>query len=72
MRDHDHDLADEDVAPAEVRRHEAADHGTDRDCGSGDAADDPVGEGAILALVVRRGEGGDGRDHEHGAEALDE
>ena len=58
---------DEDVAPAEVRRHEAADHGPDGDGSSGDAADDPVGEGAILALVVGGDERRDGRDHEHGA-----
>ena len=70
--DHDHDLADEDVAPAEVRRHEAADHRADRDRGSGDPADDPVGEGAVLALVVGRREGGDRRDHEHRAETFHE
>ena len=48
--DDDHDLADEHVAPGEVRRHPAADHRADRDRRSGDTADDPVGEGPILAL----------------------
>ena len=70
--DDDHDLADEDVAPGEVRRHPAADHRPDRDRSSGDPADDPEGEGAILALVVGGGERRDGGNHQHRPEAFDE
>ena len=63
---------DEHEPPRVVRRHPAADHGADRDRGAGDTADDPVGEGTILPLIVRRDQSGDGRDHQNGAEAFDE
>src|SRR6478752_5155894 len=61
--DHDHDLTDEDVAPAPGRRDVAADQragGDRRACGT---ADHPVGECAILALVIGCRQGGDSRDH---------
>ena len=69
---HDHDLPHEHEPPRGVRRHPATDHRADRDRGAGDAADDPVGERTVLPLVVRRDQSGDGRDHQHCAEAFDE
>ena len=71
-RDHDHDLAHEHVPPAERRRHIAADQRPGGDRGAGDAADHPVRERAVLALVVGDDQRGDRRDHEHRAEPLDQ
>ena len=69
--DHHHDLADEDVPPAERRRHPAADQRAGRDRSARGAADHPVGERTVLALVVRGDQRRDRRDHEHRAEPLD-
>ena len=70
--EHDHDLADEHESPGEIRRYPAADDRPDRDRGPRDTADDPVGERTILPLIVGRGQSGDGRDDEHGAQPFDE
>ena len=69
--EHDYNLADEDVPPGPGRRHVAADQRTGRDGSAGGAADHPVGERALLTLVVRGGQRGDRRDHQHRAEPLD-
>ena len=47
---HQDDLAGEDVAPAQVGRHPAAEQGPDRDAGSGEGPDHAVGERALAAL----------------------
>ena len=70
-RDHHDDLADEDVPPTPGRRHVAADQRAGRNRRTCGAADHPVGERAILTLVVRGGQRGDRRDHQHRAEPLD-
>ena len=70
-RDHDHDLADEDVPPAERRRHPAADQRAGCDRRARGPADHPVGERTVLALVVRGDQRRDRRDHQHRAEPLD-
>ena len=68
----DHDLAGEHVAPAEVGRDPAADQRAGGDRRAGDAADDPEGERALLALVVRGDQRHDRGHHDRRAEALDE
>jgi hypothetical protein len=70
--DHDHDrLAGEDVAPAELGGHPAADERAGRDRGAGDAADDAERHRALVAGVGRRDQRDDRRDDEGRADALD-
>ncbi len=70
-RDHHDDLAHEDVPPRPGGRHVAADQRARRDRRARGAADHRVGERALLALVVRGGQGRDRRDHQHRAQPLD-
>ena len=70
--DHDDHLAGEDDAPAELGRRPAAEDRADGDAGPGDAAEHPVGEGPVLALEVGRDEGDHRRQHERGADPLED
>ena len=71
-RDHDHGLGGEHDAPSPDGRHEAADQRPRRDSGAGDPSEEAVSHGPFLARVVRGGQGGDRRDHQAGAEPLDQ
>jgi hypothetical protein len=69
---HEHDLAREHDAPAEVGRCPASEDRTDRDAGAGDAADDRVRRFAGVALEVARDERGERRKHERGADSFED
>ena len=71
--DEDHDrLGREHVAPGVLGRHPATDEGPRRHRRAADAAEDPVGDRPLLALVGRGRQRCDGRDHQDRSQALDQ
>ena len=70
--DHEDDLAGEDDPPAEHRGGPATDDRADRDAGARDATDDRVGDLAVLALEVAGDQCDHRREHEGGADALED
>ena len=72
MNDDEHDLADEHDAPGELGRGPAAEDRADGDAGAGDAADHGVGDLALGALEVAGDQRGQRRQHQRGADALED
>ena len=69
---HEDDLADEDDPPGQLGGRPAAQDRADGDAGAGDAADDGVGDVAVLALVVAGDQGDQGGHDERRADALED
>ena len=69
---HDHGLADEDVAPRVGGGHPSADDRAGGHRCARHSAEDPVAQRPLRARVGLGGQRGDGGDDEDGAEALDE